>query len=58
MTQHLQNMRKGDKINVRVADPRDKIQYMGLGYFVTTNLNSTPRHLHGIKKVNMVAGNS
>lgn len=56
MTQHLDNMKIGDKIAFR--GPSGKLQYLGKGKLSIKKLRKDPPQIVNVKKVNMIAGGS
>jgi cytochrome-b5 reductase len=56
MTQHLDDMKLGDKIAFR--GPSGKLQYLGKGKFSIKKLRKDPPQIVNVKKVNMIAGGS
>ncbi|XP_063530328.1 NADH-cytochrome b5 reductase 2 isoform X3 [Cydia strobilella] len=54
MSQHLENMKLGDTIDVR--GPSGRLQYVGNGQFLIKKLRKDPPTKVVVKKLNMIAG--
>ncbi|XP_047989229.1 NADH-cytochrome b5 reductase 2 isoform X2 [Leguminivora glycinivorella] len=54
MSQHLENMKLGDTIDVR--GPSGRLQYVGNGQFLIKKLRKDPPTKIVVKKLNMIAG--
>lgn len=54
MSQYLESLRIGDKIDVR--GPSGRLKYVGNGFFTVKNMRKDPPTVIRVKKINMIAG--